>query len=113
MAASPDSSETVRRGGPAGLTGRIADRVLGRGDDSAIAAFSRDDWLAIVPDSTLREDVCVAVARTKAGRPPAAIVISREGIRARRTLRSSASSRSRLRWVSRRCGHPRKSTWPP
>jgi serine phosphatase RsbU (regulator of sigma subunit)/FixJ family two-component response regulator len=80
MAASPDSSETVRRGGPAGLTGRIADGVLGPGDDSAIAAFSRDDWLAIVPDSTLREDVCVAVARTKAGRPPAAIVISREGI---------------------------------
>ena len=79
MAASPDSSETVRRGGPAGLTGRIADRVLGPGDDSAIAAFSRDDWLAIVPDSTLREDVCVAVARTKAGRPPAAIVSQPRG----------------------------------
>ena len=80
MAASPGSSETVRRGGPAGLTGRIADRVLGPGDASAIAAFGRDDWLGIVPDSTLREDVCVAVARTKAGRPPAAIVVSRGGI---------------------------------
>ena len=80
MAASPGSSETVRRGGPAGLTGRIADRVLGPGDASAIATFSRDDWLAIVPDSTLREEVCVAVARTKAGRPPAAIAVSREGI---------------------------------
>ena len=80
MAASPGSNETVRRGGPAGLTGRIADRVLGPGDASAIAVFSRDDWLAIVPDSTLREDVSVAVARTRAGRPPAAIVVSREGI---------------------------------
>ena len=80
MAASPGSRETVRRGGPAGLTGRVADRVLGPGDASAIAVFSRDDWLAIVPDSTLREDVCVAVARTKAGRPPAAIVVSRGGI---------------------------------
>ena len=80
MAASPGSSETVRRGGPAGLTGRIADRVLGPGDASAIAVFSRDDWLAIVPDSTLREDVSVAVARTRVGRPPAAIVVSREGI---------------------------------
>ena len=80
MAASPGSRETVRRGGPAGLTGRIADRVLGPGDASAIAMFSRDDWLAIVPDSTLREDVSVAVARTKVGRPPAAIVVSRGGI---------------------------------
>ena len=80
MAASPGSSETVRRGGPAGLTGRIADRVLGPGDASAVAVFSRDDWLAIVPDSTLREDVSVAVARTKVGRPPAAIVVSRGGI---------------------------------
>ena len=80
MAASPGSRETVRRGGPAGLTGRIADRVLGPGDASAIATFSRDDWLAIVPDSTLREDVSVAVARTKVGRPPAAIVVSRGGI---------------------------------
>ena len=80
MAASPGSRETVRRGGPAGLTGRIADRVLGPGDASAIAVFSRDDWLAIVPDSTLREDVSVAVARTKVGRPPAAIVVSRGGI---------------------------------
>ena len=80
MAASPGSSETVRRGGPAGLTGRIADRVLGPGDASAIATFGRDDWLSIVPDSTLREEVCVAVARTKVGRPPAAIVVGREGI---------------------------------
>ncbi len=33
-----------------------------------------------MPDSTLREEVCVAVARTKAGRPPAAIAVSRGGI---------------------------------
>ena len=33
-----------------------------------------------MPDSTLRADVCLAVARTKPGRPPAAITIDRAGV---------------------------------
>jgi serine phosphatase RsbU (regulator of sigma subunit) len=54
--------------------------VLGQKQASAIATVSRDDWLGTVPDSTLRVDVCLAVARTKLGRPPACIAIDRGGI---------------------------------
>ncbi len=80
MTAAPDSAETVRRGGPPGLAARIADRVLGARQAVAIGSVSRDDWLAIMPDSTLRVDVCVAAARTKPGKPPVVIVVSRAGI---------------------------------
>ena len=78
--AAPGTQETVRRGGSPGLADRIADRVLGPREVIAIAAVSRDDWLSIVPDSTLRADVCVAVARARPGRPPVAIVATGEGI---------------------------------
>jgi DNA-binding response OmpR family regulator/serine phosphatase RsbU (regulator of sigma subunit) len=80
MAAVPGRPETVRRGGPPGLAGRIADRVLGARDTAAVGTVGRDDWLSIVPDSTLPVDVCVAAARTKPGRPPAAIVVSGAGV---------------------------------
>jgi serine phosphatase RsbU (regulator of sigma subunit)/FixJ family two-component response regulator len=79
-AAAPGSRETVRRGGPPGLADRIADRVLGTREAIAIGTISRDDWLSIVPDSTLQVDVCVAVTRIKPSKPPVAIVASREGI---------------------------------
>jgi DNA-binding response OmpR family regulator/serine phosphatase RsbU (regulator of sigma subunit) len=78
----PGRPETVRRGGPADLAVRIADRVLGARETAAVGTLSQDDWLSIVPDSTLRADVCVAAARTKPGRPPAALVLSRAGISA-------------------------------
>ena len=80
MAGAPGSSETVRRGGPPGLAGRIADRALGAREVIAVGTLSRDDWLSIVPDSTLRVDVWVAAARTKPGKPPVVIVVSYEGI---------------------------------
>ena len=54
--------------------------MLGAGGASAIATVSREDWLGIVPDSTLRVDVCLAVARTKPGKPPAAIAVDGEGV---------------------------------
>jgi serine phosphatase RsbU (regulator of sigma subunit)/DNA-binding NarL/FixJ family response regulator len=82
MSAVPGSPETVRRGGPPGLTGRIADRVLGARETAAIGTLSRDDWLSIVPDSTLRMDVCVAVARTKPGKPAVAIAVGSAGVSA-------------------------------
>jgi serine phosphatase RsbU (regulator of sigma subunit) len=78
--AAPGTQETVRRGGPPGLADRIADRVLGPREVIAIGTVSRDDWLGIVPDSTLRVDVCVAAARARPGRPPVAIVTTGEGI---------------------------------
>ena len=40
----------------------------------------REDWLAVVPDSTLATDVYLAAAQTKAGRPPAAIAVHRSGV---------------------------------
>jgi serine phosphatase RsbU (regulator of sigma subunit)/DNA-binding NarL/FixJ family response regulator len=79
--ASPRSPGTVRRGGPPGLAARVAGHVLGPAQASASATtVRRDDWLGIVPDSTLRGDICLAVARTKPGKPPVAIVVDRAGI---------------------------------
>ena len=78
--ARPATPGTVRRGGPPGLADRVAARVLGLGQGSMMSAVTRQDWLDIVPDSTLREDVCVAVARTKPGRQPAVIVVDRAGV---------------------------------
>jgi serine phosphatase RsbU (regulator of sigma subunit)/DNA-binding response OmpR family regulator len=78
--ATPGDQETVRRGGPPGLANRVAELVLGPGQAGAVATVSREDWLRIVPDSTLRVDVCLAAARIKPRKTPAAIVIDREGI---------------------------------
>jgi DNA-binding response OmpR family regulator len=78
--ARPGYPGTVRRGGPPGLGGRIADLVLGPGPASAVALVGRDEWLAVVPDSTLDTDVFLAAARTKPGRPPAAIAVHRAGV---------------------------------
>jgi serine phosphatase RsbU (regulator of sigma subunit)/DNA-binding response OmpR family regulator len=82
IAATPASGQTARRGGPAGLADRIAGRVLGEGEASAITVFSPGDWLGLVPDSTLRDGACVAVARTKAGQPPVVIALGRDGLTA-------------------------------
>jgi len=78
--ASPGRTGTVRRGGPPGLGVSVAGHVLGPAQASGTAVLSKDDWLAIVPDSTLDVDVCLAVARTKLGKPPAAIVVDRAGV---------------------------------
>jgi serine phosphatase RsbU (regulator of sigma subunit)/DNA-binding response OmpR family regulator len=78
--ASPGSPGTVRRGGPPGLAGRVAAHVLGPGEASGIATVRSDDWLGLVPDSTLRTDACLAVARTKPGKPPVAIAVDRASV---------------------------------
>jgi serine phosphatase RsbU (regulator of sigma subunit)/CheY-like chemotaxis protein len=78
--ASPGIPGTVRRGGPPGLAGRVADLVLGPQQASATATVPAAAWLGVVPDSTLHADVCLAVARTKPGRPPAALAVDRAGI---------------------------------
>ncbi|MCW2933830.1 MAG: response regulator receiver modulated serine phosphatase [Actinomycetia bacterium] len=80
VSANPGRPETVRRGGPPGLAARVAECVLRPAEASAIGKLSRDDWVRVVPDSTLRADVCLAAARTKPGKTPAAIVIDYEGI---------------------------------
>jgi CheY-like chemotaxis protein len=80
VSAIPGSPGTVRRGGPPGLAGQVAGQVLGQGRATGIATVSRDDWLGITPDSTLRADVCLAAARTKPGKPPVAIAVDRAAI---------------------------------
>jgi CheY-like chemotaxis protein len=80
VSARPDRDTPARRGGAPGLTGRVAGLALGPGSGAASAMVSAQDWLSTVPDSTVRTDVCVAAARTKAGRPPVAVTVARDGI---------------------------------
>ena len=76
----PGKPGTERRGGPHPLAAQVADHVLGPGRASGIAKVNRDDWLRLVPDSTLRSDVYLAAARTRPGKPAAAIVVDCAGI---------------------------------
>lgn len=78
--ARPSSLGAERRGGPQGLAGRVTDHVLSPAQASAIAHVGRDDWLRILPDSTLRCDVCLAAARTRPGRAAVAIAVDHAGI---------------------------------
>jgi len=78
--ASPQHPEPVQRGGPARLADKVVDYALGAGEANTAILVSREDWLRLVPDSTLRCDVCLAVARAKPDRPPVAVVIAGEGI---------------------------------
>ena len=80
MAALPGGLVPVRRGGPPGMMDRIVEHVLGPARNSGSVNIDRDDWLGIVPDSTLRVDVCVAVARVRSGRAPTAIVVDCTGL---------------------------------
>jgi DNA-binding response OmpR family regulator len=76
MAASPARPVPVPRGGRLEMADRVADRVLGPGAGHAAAAIPQAEWVQLIPDTTLRTDVTVAVARTKQGRPPVAITVA-------------------------------------
>lgn len=78
--ARPSSRGTERRGGPHGLASRVANHVLGPGQASVTMEVSQEDWLRLVPDSTLRGDVCLAAARTRPGKPAAAIAVDCAGV---------------------------------
>jgi CheY-like chemotaxis protein len=71
--ASPRHPEPSQRGAPAGLT----DRMLRLGPAGVLPA---EQWLGLVPDSTVRGDVCLAAVRPKPGRPPVAMVVERAGV---------------------------------
>ena len=77
--ASPGQPVPTQRGGPAELAEIAGRQVLGA-TGSGVAHVARDDWLRIVPDSTIRTDVSLAMARTKPDRPPVCLVVSRDGI---------------------------------
>lgn len=78
--ATPGRAETMRRGGRADLVDRVAGAVLGPGQASATGMVSQDDWVAIVPDTTLHCDVCLAATRTRPGKSPVSIAIDSQGV---------------------------------
>jgi CheY-like chemotaxis protein len=78
--ASPERPEPRQRGAPRGLASLVAGRILAEGQASGAVMLSREDWLALVPDSTLQCDVCVAAVRPKPGRPPVAMAVDRVGV---------------------------------
>ena len=78
--ASPQLPEPRQRGAPSGLADRIAGQVLGPGQRTAVALVRQDDWLRLIPDSTLRCDVHVAAVLLKPGRPPVAVGLDGAGV---------------------------------
>ncbi len=81
--ASPEQPGTRQRGAPPGLVEQITARVLGqtpRAQVSAAVTLPGEDWLELVPDSTLRSDVCVAAMRPKPGLPPVAMAVDQAGV---------------------------------
>jgi CheY-like chemotaxis protein len=77
---SPAQPQPVQRGGPPELMERVIGLALRGGEANAAMTIPSDIWLRAVPDSTLRGEVCLAAARTKAGRPPVALAVVADGI---------------------------------
>jgi CheY-like chemotaxis protein len=81
--ASPEYPEPRLRGAPRAVAERVMARVLGDGpmaQASAAVTLSREEWLRLVPDSTLQCDICAAAVRPKPGRPPVAMAVDRAGV---------------------------------
>jgi CheY-like chemotaxis protein len=78
--ASPERPEPLQRGAPPGLADTVTARILAESQARGAVMLSREDWLALVPDSTLRCDVCAAAVRPKPGRPPVAMAVDRAGV---------------------------------
>jgi CheY-like chemotaxis protein len=81
--ASPERPEPRLRGAPRAVAERVIARVLGDSPGaqaSAAVMLSREEWLRLVPDSTLRCDICAAAVRPKPGRPPVAMAVDRTGV---------------------------------
>ncbi len=78
--ASPSHPEPRQRGAPPGLADRVTGRVLRTGQTSAAVMLSHEDWLRLVPDSTLRCDVWAAAVKPKPDRPPVVMAVDREGV---------------------------------
>jgi CheY-like chemotaxis protein len=78
--ASPERPEPRQRGAPRGLTDLVTARILAEGQASGAVMLSREDWLALVPDSTLQCDICAAAVRPKPDRPPVAMAVDRAGV---------------------------------
>ena len=77
--ATPGDPVPAQRGGPVELAESLAASLLGPGDISGVAYLPQQEYLTLVPDSTIRSDVSLAVARTKPERPPVGLVIGQDG----------------------------------
>lgn len=80
MFASPADQVPVQKGGTASLAENAARLALRPGEDNAAVCLSGEQWQGLVPDTSLRGDICLAAARTKPG-PPVLIAVDRAGIR--------------------------------
>ena len=80
LSSSPQHPQPTQRGGPPGLADTVVRHVLGPQQTGVAAIVPRDDWLRLIPDSTLRSDVCLAAARTQPGRPPVALAVDRDSV---------------------------------
>ena len=78
--ATPGQLVPAQRGGPVEMAEMVAARLLGPGDISGVTYLAQQEYLSLVPDSTIRSDVSLAIARTKPDRPPVGLVIGREGV---------------------------------
>jgi CheY-like chemotaxis protein len=78
--AAPGELPPAQRGGPVEMVERIAARLLDPGDTTAIARLTQEEWLGLVPDSTLRDAVCVVAARTKPDRPPVVLAVAQDAV---------------------------------
>ena len=47
---------------------------------STAAMMTEEQWLRLMPDSTLRTGVCLAMARTKPDRPAVGLVVTQAGV---------------------------------
>jgi CheY-like chemotaxis protein len=80
MYASPGDPVPVQKGGIAALAENAARLALRPGEDNAAVSVSKEQWQALVPDTGLRGDICLAAARTRGG-PPVLIAVERAGLR--------------------------------
>ena len=78
--AAPGDPVPVRKGGSATLAETAARLALREGEDNAAVNVPAEQWQRLVPDTSLRGDICLAAARTKPG-PPVLIAVDRAGIR--------------------------------
>src|SRR5262249_55707247 len=78
--ASPERPEPRQRGAPRELADLVTARILADNGASGAVMLSREDWLALVPDSTLRCGICAAAVRPKPDRPPVAMAVDRAGV---------------------------------
>ena len=76
----PGQLVPAQRGGPVDIADHITERMLGAADTTAIARLTQQEWLQLIPNSTLQADVCMAAARSRPDLPPVVLVVAQDGV---------------------------------